>query len=264
MIKNLLHRFALRDKLLALIVPLLVLTLWQSVLSLHLFSELILIPPLTLVSTFIELASSGDLTNNILASLQRVITGFLVGGSLGFILGVVTGLSPFMNRVLKPLIKALQQVPEFAWMPLIILLFGIDELAKVVFVAIGAFYPMLFNTYQGVSGVPKKYQELAWVFDYRRFSYLTKVVIPSALPSIITGIRLSLGLSWMFVVGAELFGADAGLGYMMTWGRQLFQIDIVMVGLIVIGAIGLVMNSLLLIIEKRLLSWRIAFDGRTL
>ena len=90
------------------------------------------------------------------------------------------------------------------------------------------------------------------------------MIIPSALPSIITGIRLSLGLSWMFVVGAELFGADAGLGYMMTWGRQLFQIDIVMVGLIVIGAIGLVMNSLLLIIEKRLLSWRIAFDGRTL
>ncbi|MEI6757563.1 MAG: ABC transporter permease [Chlorobium sp.] len=258
-----LTRFDWKSKLLALIVPLVVLTVWQSLVSLHVFSELILIPPLTLVSTLVELARSGELTLNILESLKRVVSGFLVGASSGFILGVVMALSPFLNRLFGPFLKALQQVPEFAWMPLIILLFGIDELAKVIFVSIGAFYPMLFNTWQGVSGVPEKYHELARVFDYKPHRYLTKVIIPGALPSIITGIRLSLGLSWMFVVGAELFGSDSGVGYMMTWGRQLFQIDIVIAGLVVIGTIGFLMNALLQIAETRFLQWRVSIDGRS-
>jgi sulfonate transport system permease protein len=260
--KRLLQRLGLKDKLLALIVPLLVLIAWQSAVSQHLFSELILTPPLTLVNTLVELARSGELTTNILASLKRVVTGFLLGASSGFILGVVMALSPVMKRVLAPLVKALQQVPEFAWMPLIILWFGIDEFPKILFVAIGAFYPMVFNTYQGVSGVPEKYHELARVFDYKSFRYMAKVIIPSALPSIITGIRLSLGLSWMFVVGAELFGSDSGVGYMMTWGRQLFQIDIVIAGLVVIGTIGFIMNALLQVAENRFLQWRTPVDRR--
>ena len=262
MSKSFLQRVALKDKLLALIFPALVLIVWQSAVSRHLYSELILTPPLTLVHTILDLARSGDLSVNILASLKRVVIGFLLGASSGFLSGVAMALSPFMRRGLAPLLKALQQVPEFAWMPLIILWFGIDEFPKIIFVAIGAFYPMVFNTYQGVSGVPQKYHELAQVFDYKSYRYLTRIIIPSALPSIITGIRLSLGLSWMFVVGAELFGSDAGVGYMMTWGRQLFQIDIVIAGLVVIGTIGFIMNAILQAAEQRFLGWRVPVEGR--
>jgi sulfonate transport system permease protein len=262
MTKIFLKRLRLKDKLLALIVPILVLGAWQYAVTQKLCSELILIPPLTLLNTLLELAQSGDLTLNILASLKRVLIGFLLGGTSGFVIGILMALSPVLNRVFGPVIKALQQVPEFAWMPLIIMFLGIDEFAKFFFVAIGAFYPMVFNTYQGVSGVPEKYHELARVFDYKNFRYLTKVIIPSALPSIITGIRLSLGLSWMFVVGAELFGSDSGVGYLMTWGRAVFQIDLVMAGLILVGAIGFIMNIILEIAEKRFFLWREPVDGR--
>ncbi len=262
MMKIVLHRLQLKDKLLGVIVPILVLGAWQYSVSQKLCSELILIPPLTLLKTLVELAQSGDLTLNILASLKRVLIGFLLGGTSGFVIGIFMALSPLLNRIFGPLIKALQQVPEFAWMPLIIMFLGIDEFAKFFFVAIGAFYPMVFNTYQGVSGVPEKYHELARVFEFKRFRYLTKVIIPCALPSIITGIRLSLGLSWMFVVGAELFGSDSGVGYLMTWGRSVFQIDLVMAGLVLVGVIGFVMNVILEIGEKQFLLWREPVNGR--
>jgi sulfonate transport system permease protein len=260
MIKYVLKKFEWKDTLLGLIVPLLILAVWQSVVSLQLCSPLLLVPPLTLLDTLIYLADSGELTINIIASMNRVLTGFLIGASSGFLLGLVMGLSPFLDRFAGPLIKASKQVPQFALMPLIILWFGIDEVAKYVFIAIGAFYPMVFNTYQGVSTVSKRYRELARVFDYKGFRYLSKVILPSALPSIITGIRHSLGLSWMFVVGAEIFGADTGLGYMMAAARNMFQIDVVMAGLVVIGAIGFIINFILQVIEKRLLAWRFSAD----
>ncbi|NTW69276.1 MAG: ABC transporter permease [Chlorobiaceae bacterium] len=260
MIKNSLKKLELKDKLLALIVPLLLLAAWQSAVSLELCSPLLLIPPLTLLDTLLYLADSGELTINIIASLNRVLVGFLIGGLSGFLLGLFMGLSPFLDRFAGPLIKASKQVPQFALMPLIILWFGVDELAKYVFIAIGAFYPMVFNTYQGVSTVSKRYRELARVFDYRGARFLTKVILPSAMPSIITGVRHSLGLSWMFVVGAEIFGADTGLGYMMAAARNMFQIDIVMAGLVVIGAIGFSINFILQVIEKRLLVWRFSSD----
>ncbi len=254
----------LKDMLLALIVPLFVLVLWQIAVSLQLFSELLLIPPVTLVKTLRDLAHSGDLTVNIIASSKRVVTGFLIGGSAGLILGVFMGISSFVDRFIGPLIKACKHVPLFAWMPMIILLFGIGELTKVVFLSIGAFFPILYNTYQGVSGVPKIYRELAQVFDYKSYRYLAKIIIPSAMPSIITGVRLSFGILWMFLVGAELFGSEDGLGYMMTWGRQLFQIDVVMAGLVVIGFIGFLMNYILGIIEKHVLRWQLSFEGGAL
>ena len=254
-------RFNWRGWLIGLIFPFTILAVWHEVAELHLFSEQILIPPFTVLLTLVDLFKSGDLNDNIIASLNRVLVGFMFGGASGFIVGLIIGLSPFMNKAFTPMIRALNQVPEYAWMPLIIMCFGLDEFSKIVFISLGAFYPMAFNTYQGVSGVSDKYRELAKVYDYKSYRYLIKVILPNAFPSIITGIRLSLSLSWMFVVGAELFGADKGLGYMMTMGRKLFQIDVVMAGLLVVGAIGFTLNCILQIIESRLLSWRVPFEG---
>ena len=212
---NFLQRFKVKDKLLGLIVPLFVLALWQGAVSQHLFSELLLVPPLTLLDTLIELFRTGDLISNIQVSLTRVFLGFLLGASAGFILGAGMGLSPIINRALGPLVKVLQQVPELAWMPMIILLFGIDEFARIFFIAIGAFYPMIFN----------------------------------------------IGLSWMFLVGAELFGTESGVGFLMIMGRQMFQIDVVMAGLVVIGSLGLIINTLLKKFEEYVLRGRVSFDG---
>ncbi|NTW52950.1 MAG: ABC transporter permease [Chlorobiaceae bacterium] len=259
--KNITDRFQWKDRLLGLILPVALLFAWQGLVNLKLYSDLILVPPLKVVGTLVYLAGTGELTTHILISLQRVLTGFLIGASSGFLLGLLMGLSATINRSLGPFIKALKQVPEFAWMPMIILVFGMDELAKDVFIAIGAFYPMVFNTYQGVSGVPHKYQELARVFDFKNIRFLQKVVLPSALPSILTGLRLSIGLSWMFVVGAELFGTESGIGYMMYSGREMFQIDVVIAGLVVIGAIGFIMNALLKVVENRVLVWNVSVEG---
>ncbi|HWQ25744.1 MAG TPA: ABC transporter permease [Chlorobaculum sp.] len=261
MSKNITDRYQWKDRLLGLLVPVLLLIAWQGLVNLKLYSDLILVPPTKVLSTLVYLAGTGELTTHILVSLRRVLTGFLFGASSGFVLGLFMGLSESTNRTLGPFIKALKQVPEFAWMPMIILVFGMDELAKNVFIAIGAFYPMVYNTYQGVSSVPNKYQELARVFDFKNIRFLSKVILPSALPSILTGLRLSLGLSWMFVVGAELFGTDSGIGYMMYSGREMFQIDVVIAGLVVIGAIGFIMNALLKMIENKVLVWNVSVEG---
>ncbi|MDD5465160.1 MAG: ABC transporter permease [Candidatus Omnitrophica bacterium] len=251
----------IKDKLWGFVLPLLVLITWEIVTRLELFPIQLLVPPKQVVFTFIDLLKKGDLLTHLRISFMRVLAGFAIGTSIGFIFGTAMGLSRRIEKYFGPLFHAVRQVPLLGWMPLLMLWLGIGEAFKVVLISIGAFYPVVLNTFEGVRSVPKEYAEVAQVFEYSKFKLLRKVIIPAALPSILTGIRIALSMSWLLLVGAELMAASEGVGFLMTQGRRFFQTDVVMVGVLIIGVIGLVINNTVARIEKYFLRWSRTFEA---
>jgi sulfonate transport system permease protein len=250
------ERLQLHKKALGLIVPLLLLIAWEVVTQKELFSSLLLIPPQIVTQTFKELIASGELADHLLVSIARVLAGFLIGSVAGILLGSALGLSRSVEEFIGPTFHSVRQVPLYAWFPMLILWFGIGEKSKVLFIAVAPFYIMALYTLEGIRGVPPHYLEVAKLFEYGRRGMLRKFVLPSALPSIATGLRISLNFAWMAVIGAEILAASSGIGYMMNWGRQIFQIDIVFVGIITVGIIGFLMDYLAGQVEAYFLRWR--------
>ena len=244
------------EKYNGLIVPAILLAVWEIATRAGWISATLLVPPTQLLGLMFDLLKTGELLANIQASIIRVFIGFSIGSLIGLFLGLAMGLSRKLERVFAPSFNAFRQISLFAWIPLLILWFGLGESTKYIFIALGAFPAVAINTMGGVANVPKSYLELAKVYEYSRLETIKKIIIPAAFPSIFTGLRLSLGIAWMMVVGAELLAAENGLGYMMTWGRQYFQMDIVMVGVIVIGVIGILLNTGLSRLENHVLRWR--------
>lgn len=246
----------IKDKSLSFVVPLILLILWEIATRLELFPIQLLVSPKQVIFSFMDLLKQGDLIVHLKISLLRVIGGFLLGILTGFILGIAMGLSKRVEEYAGPLFNSIRQIPLLGWMPLLMLWLGVGESFKITFIAMGAFYPMALNTFEGIKNVPREYVEVARVFEYDKLRLLQKVILPAALPSIFTGIRLSLSMSWMSVVGAELVAASEGIGYLMTWSRQLFQFDIVMIGVIIIGVVGLIMDQVMGWFEVYFLRWR--------
>ncbi|NTV82303.1 MAG: ABC transporter permease [Chlorobaculum sp.] len=245
-----------RSVLLGLVLPVVLVVLLEVVTAYEVFPPQLVIAPHRVFATFIELLGTGELQSNFQISMFRVLSGFLVGASLGFALGALTALFSRAERIISPLLIGISQVPLFGWVPLLMLWFGIGESFKVVFIAFGAFFPMLINTFEGIRGVPGSYIEVARTFGFSKVKLLRQVLLPAAVPSIFTGIKLALGMSWMLVVGAELIAAGEGVGFMIVWGRQLMQMDIVYVGIFVVGIVGYLMYLSLNAVESSLMRWR--------
>jgi len=245
----------LKNKLLGLIVPLILLIAWILVTRHELFSAQLLPPPKMLWDTAVDMLKSGELGDNMKVSLVRVILGFLLGATTGFLLGTAMGLLRIFEQYLNPLFNSFRQIPIVAWLPFFILWLGIDELFKVVFIAVGTLIPVAVKTLEGIKSVPAAYLEVVRIFEFGWFRTLRTVIIPSALPSIITGLRLGLSEAWMLVVGAELVAASAGIGNVMTIARRLFQTDVVLVGVIAIAVTGYIMDRILGLLERRMFSW---------
>lgn len=247
----------LKEKTRTITLPLFLLVAWWVVSSRGIVSPHFLPRPEAVIGAFLSLAGEGILVFNLKMSFSRVISGFLLGSSIGLVLGIAMGLSRTVEKLLRPLFDAIRQVPMLGFIPLIILWCGVNETSKVVFIAIGAYYSIVLNTFEGIRSVRKEYLEVARVFEYGRFRLLRRFVLPSALPSIITGLRLGLSKSWMLVVGAELFTASkGGIGNMMAEGREQWRMDIVFVGIIIVGLVGFILDQLLKVLEARLLVWR--------
>jgi sulfonate transport system permease protein len=214
-------------------------------------------PPYMVVKTFIELATSGLLVKSLASSLVRIIEGFAVGTSLGFIMGAAMGVSKTTERLFSPLINSLRQVPVIGWIPLVILWCGVNDLSKVAFIAIGSFFPMAVCTFQGIRGVPGRFIEVVRVFEFSKLRLLARVVVPGALPDIVTGIRLSLGTSWMLVVWSEInTRSGLGIGEMLWSARMGSKLDVVLICIIVIGLVAYLINEVLGHVEARLLVWK--------
>lgn len=249
-------REKIKDAGLAMILPVLLVMLWFYAAEKEWCPPQLLVPPQQVMATFVDLFKTGELAGHLQASFLRVVEGFAAGAVAGLSLGVLLGLSRRADTYIGPLFHGMRQVPIMGWVPIFMVWFGIGEVFKLVFIALGVFYILTINTYEGIRGVPNVYVEVARVFEYSRLRLLWRVILPAASPSIFTGIRFALGMAWMSVVGAELIASETGIGYMMTWGRQLFQIDVVMVGIFVIGFVGLVMDAGMGLLEKYVLRWR--------
>jgi sulfonate transport system permease protein len=242
------------------ILPLAVLLLWQVATTEGWLAPQILPSPLTVAQTFFDLVTSGDIVAGLMISLRRIAAGFAIGATIGFGLGIALGRSVKAEQYLGPTIRALAQVPSLGWLPFFMLIFGLGETLNYVIIAKACFVPIALNTAAGIRNLPPHYGELARALRLRRSTLMMRVVLPSALPSIFSGVRLGLGHAWIAMVVVEMLADTAGVGYMMTWGRTLFQIDVVIVGMIVIGAIGFLMDAGLRRVERLLQRWAPARD----
>ena len=212
------------------------------------------------VATRWDLAQQG-LARHVAASCLRVFAGFLLVATAGGLLGMAVGLSRRVERVLDPTFQGLRAIPSLAWVPLLLLWLGIDETPKITLIAIGAFFPVYFNLHAGIRDIDRKLIEVARAMGLSRFATVRKVLLPGSLPSLFTGLRTALGLSWMFLVAAELIAATSGVGYLLTDGRETGRADVVMASIVVLGVLGKLSDSLLKALERRALHWRDTLDA---
>ena len=238
----------------ALIVAIIV--VWQSFETAGWINAVVLPAPATILERFHVLIASGDLLKQIVVSLTRVLKGFVLAAAAGISLGIVIGLSRRCFRITDLLIQLVRPIPAIAWIPLVILWFGIGEESKVFLIFLGGFFVILINMIDGVHHIDKKLLEVAKVLETPRLKYVTQVIFPAVLPSIFTSLRLGMGACWTCVVAAELVASTTGLGYMIMNARQFSQTPVVIVGILTIGIIGKITDSLLRLAEKKVITWK--------
>jgi sulfonate transport system permease protein len=247
------------------VVPLALLGAWFLVTHLGLVHPRLLVKPELVVTRVLTEVREGELFAQLGASLQRDLLGFTLGSLLGLGVGALMGVSTFYDRLFGPSFHAAKQVALFAWIPLMSVWLGSGELAKVAFIALSAFYPVVINTHLGIRGTAREHLEVAHAFRFSRMQVLRKVILPSALPSIFSGLHLALIYAWLGTIGAEyLLAPGYGIGNLMISGRESFAMDKVLLGILLIGTTGALLNAVASRIEARLLRWRVtAFDQRS-
>jgi sulfonate transport system permease protein len=255
-------RTRIANTALAWLLPMALLGLWYLGSERGWLSEQVLPPPAFVYQTLGELLGSGDLWLNASASLQRVLAGFVIGSSLGITLGLAMGLSKTVEDYLLPSFNALVQIPVLGWMPFALLLFGIGEPLKYVLIAHAALVPVTLCTLQAFNEVPKRLLEVGRAYGFSQRQIVTDIVLPSAVAPIFTGLRLGFTKAWLSLVVVELLASSEGLGYLIAYGRQLFQLDLVMAAVVVVGAIGLLFDRGFEFIERRLNKGRPGKSGR--
>ena len=247
----------LRDRAVLAISPLLLLGAWTWACHAGLFPEQILVSPQRVYVAGVELWDSGELAMHLEKSLSRLAIGFSIGALIGLAFGVAMGLSKRVEALCGPSFNAIRQVPTIAFIPMLILIFGVEETFKIVVVAKAAFFPIALATLDAVKGVPKQYFEVAKVYRLSTAQLVRRIILPATVPPVLTGFRISLGRSWMVLVAAELLAADSGIGQMMEMGRQMFRIDVVMVGVVITGLVGFVLDRGFRSLETRLVRWKL-------
>jgi NitT/TauT family transport system permease protein/sulfonate transport system permease protein len=238
-----------------------VLVLWQLLASANIINALLLPAPLTLLSAAVELLEDGTLVRHIGASIERVSVGVLCAAVVGLVAGVLLGWSERLSDYVKPIVEALRPIPPIAWTPLAILWFGIGNAPSYFLVFIGAVFPVFVATYSAVRNIERTQINAALCLGATPSMLIRDILIPGALPVIFPGLRIALGVGWMCVVAAELIAAQSGLGYMIQQSRVLLQTQNVVTGMIAIGVIGLAMNAIMTMIERRLIPWQQSSKG---
>ncbi|WP_296945832.1 ABC transporter permease [uncultured Massilia sp.] len=217
-------------------------------------------PPSEIAATLAWLAGHG-LPAHLAASILRVAAGFGTGALAGALFGAVVALDRRAARLLDPSLQALRAIPSLAWVPLLLLWFGIDELPKLVLIGIGAFFPVYTGVVSGFGGVDRKLVEVGRLYRLAPPALVRRVLLPAALPAILTGLRNGLALAWMFMVAAELIAASRGLGYLLSDGRETSRADIVLAAIVLLAILGKASDMAMVAVERRLLAWRDTHAG---
>jgi sulfonate transport system permease protein len=247
------------DWLVPWLVPLSLLLIWQIAAQLGWISPTVLPAPSEVLAAGWRLTLNGELPENVLVSGRRALSGFAVGGSLAFTLGLLNGLSRTSERLTDTTVQMLRNIPNLALIPLVILWFGIEEDAKLFLTALGVFFPIYVNTFHGVRTVDPQLVEMGRSYGMDRFELFRRVILPGALPSIFVGLRYALGIMWLTLIVAETIAANSGIGYMATNAREFMLVDVVVLAILIYAALGKVADSTVRVLERLCLSWHPAF-----
>jgi ABC-type nitrate/sulfonate/bicarbonate transport system permease component len=241
------------------LLPLLLLAGWQVGASTGHISARILPAPWDVGASFVALIGSGTLLKDLEISCARAFGGFAVGASLGLALGFWTGMSRMAEGFLDTSVQMIRNIPHLALTPLVILWFGIGEEAKLFLIALGAMFPLYINTFHGIRAVDRQLIEMARSYGLSQWGLLRHVILPGALPSILVGVRFSLGVMWLTLIVAETIAASSGLGYLAMNAREFFQTDVVLIAILLYALLGKAADMIARALERRWLKWNPAF-----
>ena len=223
---------------------------WEIASRSGLMSTRLLPAPSAVAAAFWESLRNGTLLTHAAISTERALKGLAIGGGIGFVLGVLAGISRPAETVFDSSMQMLRNVPHLAMIPLVILWFGIGEEAKIFLVAVGTAFPIYLNTFHGIRTVDVRLIEMARVYGLGRLALFWRVILPGALPSILVGLRFSLGIMWLTLIVAETISASSGIGYMTMNAREFLQTDVVVLGIIVYALLGKLADAITRLIES--------------
>ncbi|EGT3747437.1 TPA: ABC transporter permease [Clostridioides difficile] len=228
-----------------------ILLLWKITNYLGIWSDYILPSPEKVYSTFLNMISDGSIFINVYASMKRVLIGFAISTAIGVPLGIFFGIYSGVYEYFKSLINFLRNTPPLALIPMLILWFGIGEESKIIIIVLASFFPIFTSTLKGIKNCDSKLIEVGRVFEFSKLQIIFKIIIPNAILDIAVGLKLALGYSFRAIIGAELVAASSGLGYLISDGKEMSRTDVVIVGIIVIGLLGIITDYIFSIIVKK-------------
>lgn len=228
-----------------------ILLLWKITNYLGIWSDYILPSPEKVYSTFLNMISDGSIFINVYASMKRVLIGFAISTAIGVPLGIFFGIYSGVYEYFKSLINFLRNTPPLVLIPMLILWFGIGEESKIIIIVLASFFPIFTSTLKGIKNCDSKLIEVGRVFEFSKLQIIFKIIIPNAILDIAVGLKLALGYSFRAIIGAELVAASSGLGYLISDGKEMSRTDVVIVGIIVIGLLGIITDYIFSIIVKK-------------
>jgi len=254
MSRNMLHN-KFRYRWQPWVIPLALIVVWQASGWAGWLSQRILPTPWEVVKALVDVIKDGTLLEYVAISTKRAFLGFLIGGSIAFLLGLLNGLFPVAERYIDSSVQMVRTIPHLAMIPLVIMWFGIGEPSKLFLVSLGVAFPIYLNTFHGIRSVDPGLIEMGRVYGLRRFSLFAKVILPGALSHILLGIRFALGIMWLSLIVAETIAADSGIGYMATHAREFMQMDVVVLCVILYALLGKLSDLAAKWCERRWLQW---------
>jgi NitT/TauT family transport system permease protein len=249
-----------------------VLILWQILGVIGLYRRAILPPPSDIALVLFDLVAgatgeagrySGTWLDHTLSSIWRVFAGFVWGGALGTLLGLLIGLSRVVEKLFDPTVQVLRNVPVTAWVPLSLIFFGIGNQPAIFLIGLGAFFPAVLNSTHGVRQLNRTLFKAAQMMGTNQREMLARVILPAAMPSVMTGLRLSMGIAWVLVVVAEILAVRSGLGYLLNDAYQFYRNDVVIAAMLSIGILGFLSDRIVVFVRDRMLEWNRleSYDG---
>ena len=245
-----------RERILGIASPILLLVVWEVAARFHIIDTRFFPAPSSVIAVLIDMLRSGELVTNTLVSLRRLALGTLIGGGPALVIGIAMGLNRWVRAALEPIVAATYPVPKSAILPLALLIFGLGEASKIFMVAIGVFFPVVINATTGVLEINRIYLDVGRNYKANRWNTFWTIALPGALPVIMTGFKLGIGIGLVLIAIAEMIGAKSGLGYMIWTAWETFSVEQMYVGLFMIAIIGFALTLALNELERIIIPWK--------